>query len=432
MGILALGLSVARAEFGSACPAKGDELEAARTALAQGDLRTAIELTSQLLDIDPRHREAALIKGQACFRAAEQLQNTGRSVQDCRSAYRAALEAFESARSTYAAGEAMPGTALHALGWCYFLHGQYSRAIEVLSLALSGADVHMNRGAAQRVLGMAYQRAGQAAEAEVHLRAALAAATKVEAVDAVVELADLLLAQRRTGEARALLWDFVRAPRESLPLVHAERPYLKLLRLEFASNDFESVLTVLTAFRAALPDSLNARYELGVIRYRRGEFEAAEAEFSPLIESSSTAPQSLRGRALSWCGLIAAHRGNAERARTLSERALEILPRHAQSLQCLARAQQQLGETEAAKAALEKFGTIAAEDNKIRLLANAVENAPGDAALRLRWLRELIHAGRLDDAHQELQNSLLKYPDFAHAAAVEQELHAARGAKRQP
>ncbi|MFN0060136.1 MAG: tetratricopeptide repeat protein [Planctomycetota bacterium] len=409
------------------CYAQSDRLALARESLAKGDYKTAIDITTILLKENSEDIAAAQLNGRACFTAAEQLRKSGSAARDWLAAYRAAREALTLVRN-FRGEQHTDGSTFQAIGWCYLVEGDYQQAAQVFEAAITRGGQETNFAAIHRLLGLTFVRLDQTDVALRQYRRALELDPRE--VDATLELSELLAQQMQQDEARKLLWSCVSQLGASGETGDLERVYLRLYRLALSENNLELALEPLRLCRTAVPNSLSARFQLGYIYYRLGEFAGAQGEFAIFLEPGYRGPKQLCGEAHAWSGIMAAHQDDFPRARALLTRALEIIPNHGASLQCLARTQKRLGESELAATTLEKFRVVAGAENRLHLLRKNLGQPSLERDSRIAMIRELIGLDRLDQAAEELLVFNSRAPNGVIAAKLEQEIATARAAKR--
>jgi tetratricopeptide (TPR) repeat protein len=267
---------------------------------------------------------------------------------------------------------------LHAarynLGLAQFRSGDVRGALATLSPyiddASAPAPVHV-------ALGLALAAAEQPAASASELDHALAGGVSDPAV-----LYALARSRRRLGqEAEARLVE------ERLARVAPESAARYVMAGD-ARDRADDASGAEAAYRRAAeldPSFPGVHTSLGLLLYKRHEYEAAAAAFDRELERHRQDPPALRYRAL-----IELDRGNAASAIPLLERVVTVAPAAAAGWVDLGRARLAAGETARAVDALRR----------------GVSLAPEDASAHFLLARALAAAGRVDESRQEEQRGV--------------------------
>jgi Flp pilus assembly protein TadD len=109
---------------------------------------------------------------------------------------------------------------------------------------------------------------------------------------------------------------------EAVQLANAEQLRADAARLIGAGSLAEAA-KVLEELVGLLPDDAEARFKLGLVRHRQGDFTAAEASYRAAAERAPNDP-----RPLNNLGLVLSARGDPTGAKGAFERALSLAPEH--------------------------------------------------------------------------------------------------------
>ncbi|HEY3918345.1 MAG TPA: tetratricopeptide repeat protein [Stellaceae bacterium] len=272
---------------------------------------------------------------------------------------------------------------LHLLGVLAYQRGQHQAAIELIGQAIELNDAvpffHNNRGLALSALG-------QADTARAHYERALA--LKPDYVEALSNLGNLHLAQRRIDEAIAC---YKRALAHNPDYAEAQMNLGNALReqggLEDAIARYERAI-------ALRPDYAEAHNNLGNALHDSGHLDRALAAYEralALKPDFAEAHNNL-GNALHEAGRL-------EAAKTQIERAVALDAGYAE-------AQNSLGVV---------LGKLGEQDAAIACFEHALASSPDHAAVHNNLGVALQNRGSFDDAIAHYERALALQPDYAEA-----------------
>lgn len=217
----------------------------------------------------------------------EQLIQRGRTAFERRD-YVAALADFREVQKDN------PGFAdvSHMMGLCLSFLGQLEEALEAFDRALeenpSYIEAHLNRAITLNELGR-YEEAraafDRASDQERVQGGRFAAAISARLANAHAELGDLYMAASAPEEASVQYWTALELRPRYLDIRN------KLAYALIQLDELDQAETQLGVALEANPQFLAARLNLGLVHYRRGDIEAASAEWSRCRAQDPEHPQ---------------------------------------------------------------------------------------------------------------------------------------------
>lgn len=313
--------------------------------IGEGDLDAGIERLTQAIELYPQDHAALIRRGRAYL-------ETG--------AFERAASDFQQAAQYVPRSPAVLG----GLGRAGFQLGEHQAAVNLLSEALERAP---EATALHQPLGMAYRALGDAERARHHLSL--------------------------SGEVREPVRDPVldRIRR----LSRSPQFYLEAGLAQAERGNFEEAADLLERASELAPEDEAILRELGEVRARLGDLDAAHEAFAELVKRSS-----VDAEAYFLLGQVEELRGEFDAAIAAYRDALAIDEDHVQSREAIAFARFNHGEIEAA---MEGFSTLAEE--------------AADSARQARFVYWQaighLHRGRCEQARETLERarSLYDEPD---------------------
>jgi tetratricopeptide (TPR) repeat protein len=249
-----------------------------------------------------------------------------------------------------------------------------SRNDPVSALALLDQALRLNAEAPDGfvLLGRIYRKLGRHAEAAAALQRAssLLGETTPEGQDALCEMAAALAGEEHNIEAIETLRKVLAAAPKRIG-VHRDigEIELALAHLEAAASEFREEIALHQGRPSDL--ALESSYQmLGMAAYRMGDDETA-------LSSLSKAPDTVEARY--HMGLALARRGRNEEAAVALREVLKREPDHRGALQNMARVAGALGLEEERRASLEKFQKLYVKEEEAKALRVKVNDLRADA-----------------------------------------------------
>ena len=324
------------------------------------------ESLDRALELDPRHKGA--------------LQNTAELLRK-QALYEAAIEAYHAVLER---DRAYP-LAYAGMGDALFRLGRYEEALAPLAQALALQPGLPMAGTMETLMGRAARELGRFGEAARHFERAMA----LDPGDPtpVLDLATLRALQQRHDEADELLGR-VRAmrPHDPATLQEVAEALRKQGRFEESLAAFRAVLEIDVAYALAHAGMGDALFRLG--RFEESLASLAQALTLQPGQPASAALHRLMGRA--------AHELERPEAAGHFERALQIDPRDAETLDYLA---------------MLRFGEQRYEA-ALRLYETLVEINPGSAQTHTNLGATLYHLGRPQEAMRSFERAVVLDPDL--------------------
>lgn len=315
--------------------------------IGDGNLDAGIERLTRAIELYPQDHVALIRRGRAYLEAGE---------------FERAASDFEQAAQFVPKSSAVLG----GLGRAGFQLGEHEAAVNLLSEALERAP---EANALHQPLGMAYRALGDAEQARRHLSQSGEIQEPVR--DPVLD--------RVRGLSRSPQFYF------EAGLARAER------------GAYRAAANLLERARELAPDDDAILRELGEVRARMGEFDAAHEAFAELVQRPS-----VDAEAYFLLGQVEEFRGNFDAAISAYRDALSIDAGYAEARESIAFALFNQGDNEAAD---ERFGQLAeaaetAEDRSRfiywRAIVDLDEGRCGDAAEKLERARGMTEQGNID------------------------------------
>jgi tetratricopeptide (TPR) repeat protein len=388
--------------------------QAAIDAFRSGDLQRSESLARGWLERHPGDTDIARLLGLVQISAGMALERAGRPRDEFLRVYREALDSLQTAERL---GAGAPQPKLdHAIGYIFLAERRYAEAADRLSRAI---ELEPDAFVLYRLRGTCRLERGEYAEAAADLERARRLAP--------LDLASRLLSAKAfffLGREEAAL-EVLRDYRDLVSVEAADdvrfQTQYEIYRYSMLLNRLEPARSALEEAAHLRPGDARCRTELGALYYRLGEPGRAALELGRVLDSPDVAPD-LRRDALHYSGLIASDAERLNEARSFFERALDIEPDRADTLQQYVSVLRRLGDRAGARSAQRRLRGLVEAEQKLDRLRTRLQLDPLDEEARVGLIRALVDLGRRFEARDQLDALRRSSPSHPSLAAFERAL----------